>query len=165
MEKKRNPEIGDWGALSVLIGCTSGPYIYHIRTNILSKLIHQYHATWYSSSPLPLIELYCYLFLSDNVPVTTNPFININNHQGGSSPQPPPRVRHNPFNKPASSHNLRSTSTSNASSSVPRSKLTFRELHNMYGRPILINHNEWRHRHKLSLERQNSTALISLWVI
>ncbi|CAH0391022.1 unnamed protein product [Bemisia tabaci] len=31
--------------------------------------------------------------LEDNVPVTTNPFININNHQGGSSPQPPPRVR------------------------------------------------------------------------
>ncbi|RZC37041.1 PH domain containing protein [Asbolus verrucosus] len=83
-----------------------------------------------------------------------------------SSPVPPPRHRHNPFNKPESttphqrSHSLRSSNNSlrlddKFSDGVPLSKIsiTFRELHNAYGRPILRDFNVWKNEQKLLSEK------------
>jgi len=55
-----------------------------------------------------------------------------------SSPQPPPRNRHNPFNKPTNSHN------SPQRKDIVLFRKTFKELHNQLGRPILRDRNEWR---------------------
>lgn len=55
-----------------------------------------------------------------------------------SSPQPPPRGRHNPFNKPANNHH------SPQRKDVVSFRKTFKELHNQLGRPILRDRNEWR---------------------
>lgn len=55
------------------------------------------------------------------------------------SPQPPPRGRHNPFNKPTTSHH-RSPQRKDAM----LFRKTFKELHNQLGRPILRDRNEWR---------------------
>ncbi|XP_018570829.1 sesquipedalian-1 [Anoplophora glabripennis] len=89
--------------------------------------------------------------------------------QGVNSPVPPPRTRHNPFNKPDNnphqrSHSMRSTSSNssrledtrlvenNASAKV---SITFRELHNSYGRPILKDFNFWKHEQREKVD--NST--------
>lgn len=40
-------------------------------------------------------------------------------------------------------------------------RVTFRELHTAYGRPILTDRNEWRHRNKIELENRQQ-PLISL---
>jgi len=55
-----------------------------------------------------------------------------------SSPQPPPRNRHNPFNKPTNSHH------SPQRKDIVLFRKTFKELHNQLGRPILRDRNEWR---------------------
>lgn len=54
-----------------------------------------------------------------------------------TSPQPPPRGRLNPFNKPAN------TQQSPQRKDVMFRK-TFKELHNHLGRRILRDRNEWR---------------------
>ncbi|KAJ3623984.1 hypothetical protein MTP99_017643 [Tenebrio molitor] len=104
--------------------------------------------------------------------------------QAVNSPVPPPRQRHNPFNKPEGntphqrSHSLRSTNNSGnlrkarASAGcdggdfslrlderpVPASKIsiTFRELHNAYGRPILRDFNFWKNEKKHLLEKSQT---------
>jgi len=57
---------------------------------------------------------------------------------GQSSPQPPPRGRNNPFNKPINSHQ------SPQRKDIVSFRKTFKELHNQLGRPILRDRNEWR---------------------
>lgn len=56
----------------------------------------------------------------------------------GQSPQPPPRGRNNPFNKPVNTHQ------SPQRRDVVSFRKTFKELHNQLGRPILRDRNEWR---------------------
>ncbi|KAK6625259.1 hypothetical protein RUM43_005553 [Polyplax serrata] len=88
----------------------------------------------------------------------------------GKSPNPPPRQRHNPFNKALPPyeggfyyHHQRSQSvkcTSDTAASMhsirheitQKNRLTFREIHNTYGRRILADFNEWKH-----YKRQNLT--------
>ncbi|XP_023022677.1 sesquipedalian-1-like [Leptinotarsa decemlineata] len=83
-----------------------------------------------------------------------------------SSPVPPPRTRHNPFNKPEinphqRSNSLRSTCSNSsrldetrysennlAVAATPKISISFRELHNSYGRPILKDFNYWKHERK-----------------
>lgn len=61
-------------------------------------------------------------------------------------PKPPPRQRHNPFNRPESHHRSQSVrSAPGRTENMPRTKLSFRELHTSYGRRILADLNEWRH--------------------
>ncbi|XP_030745211.1 sesquipedalian-1-like [Sitophilus oryzae] len=73
-----------------------------------------------------------------------------------NSPVAPPRTRHNPFNKPEMNTHVRPASVRNTSrndesirhsdpaSLPPTQKITFRELHNSYGRPILQDFNIWK---------------------
>ncbi|KAJ8973687.1 hypothetical protein NQ317_013392 [Molorchus minor] len=83
--------------------------------------------------------------------------------QGVNTPIPPPRNRHNPFNKPESnphqrSHSMRSTGSNSSrleDSQImedgninAKNSITFRELHNSYGRPILKDFNLWKHDHR-----------------
>ncbi|CAG9860583.1 unnamed protein product [Phyllotreta striolata] len=97
--------------------------------------------------------------------------IQVTNSQPAGSPVPPPRTRHNPFNRPENSahqrsHSLRGSSSTTSSrmnemrnsdsninaaagsGSVPKITITFRELHNSYGRPILKDYNCWKYEHK-----------------
>ena len=61
-------------------------------------------------------------------------------------PKVPPRTRHNPFNRPESHHRSQSVrSAPGRTENIPRTKVTFRELHTTYGRRILADLNEWRH--------------------
>uniref|UniRef100_A0A1B6EUR6 PH domain-containing protein n=1 Tax=Cuerna arida TaxID=1464854 RepID=A0A1B6EUR6_9HEMI len=94
---------------------------------------------------------------------------------GGPSPQPPPRTRHNPFNRGHTSngtttHHMRSHSVRSAparadnptrTENTTRHRITFRELHTAYGRPILTDRNEWRHRQKQEQESKE-VPLITL---
>ncbi|KAG6797636.1 sesquipedalian-1 isoform X2 [Apis laboriosa] len=65
------------------------------------------------------------------------------------SPKAPPRQRHNPFNRSEFHHRSQSVrSAPGRTENVPRTRITFRELHNMYGRRILADLNEWRHTRK-----------------
>ncbi|KAK2586619.1 hypothetical protein KPH14_011492 [Odynerus spinipes] len=65
------------------------------------------------------------------------------------SPKAPPRQRHNPFNKPESHHRSQSVrSAPGRTENVPRTRITFRELHTVYGRRILADLNAWRHAKK-----------------
>lgn len=74
------------------------------------------------------------------------------------APKPPPRQRHNPFNRPESHHRSQSVrSAPGRTENIPRTKLSFRELHNMYGRRILADLNEWRH-----AKRNSESPLIIL---
>ena len=62
------------------------------------------------------------------------------------SPKAPPRQRHNPFNRPESHHRSQSVrSAPGRTENVPRTRVSFRELHTAYGRKILSDLNEWRH--------------------
>ncbi|KAL1498031.1 hypothetical protein ABEB36_008893 [Hypothenemus hampei] len=77
-----------------------------------------------------------------------------------SSPVAPPRTRHNPFNKPENSshhrsYNVRSSGPNKAEdgskffetgSGLQKNPtiMTFRELHNSFGRPILQDYNIWK---------------------
>lgn len=62
------------------------------------------------------------------------------------SPKAPPRQRHNPFNRPESHHRSQSVrSAPGRTENVPRTRVSFKELHNLYGRKILSDLNEWRH--------------------
>lgn len=74
------------------------------------------------------------------------------------SPQPPPRQRHNPFNR-TKPEGVRSDSIRSAPGRTDAGslvtyrqdyaksgrRLTFRELHTLYGRRVLSDRNEWRH--------------------
>ncbi|XP_017893528.1 sesquipedalian-1 isoform X1 [Ceratina calcarata] len=67
------------------------------------------------------------------------------------SPKAPPRQRHNPFNRSELHHRSQSVrSAPGRTENVSRTRITFRELHNMYGRRILTDLNEWRHTKKVS---------------
>jgi len=74
------------------------------------------------------------------------------------SPKAPPRQRHNPFNRPDSHHRSQSVrSVPTRTENVPRTKITFRELHTVYGRRILADLNTWRH-----AKKNAETPLITL---
>ncbi|XP_014224967.1 sesquipedalian-1 [Trichogramma pretiosum] len=61
-------------------------------------------------------------------------------------PKPPPRQRHNPFNRSESHHRSQSVrSAPGRTENLPRTKVSFREIHTMYGRKILSDLNKWRH--------------------
>ncbi|KAM0724607.1 Sesquipedalian-1 [Formica fusca] len=65
------------------------------------------------------------------------------------SPKAPPRQRHNPFNKSDCHHRSQSVrSAPGRTENIPRTKITFRELHTAYGRRILADLNAWRHARK-----------------
>ncbi|XP_058805317.1 sesquipedalian-1 [Phymastichus coffea] len=73
-------------------------------------------------------------------------------------PKAPPRQRHNPFNRLESHHRSQSVrSAPGRTENIPRSKVSFRELHNTYGRKILADLNQWRH-----AKRAAETPLILL---
>uniref|UniRef100_A0A161MAI4 Sesquipedalian-1-like protein n=1 Tax=Triatoma infestans TaxID=30076 RepID=A0A161MAI4_TRIIF len=77
-------------------------------------------------------------------------------------PVPPPRTRHNPFNRAhASGSHCRSHSIRSAPGRTDhdnyRQKITFRELHNIYSRRILQDFNEWKYQ-----QRQLQQPLIQL---
>ncbi|XP_067011120.1 sesquipedalian-1 [Anabrus simplex] len=105
------------------------------------------------------------------------------------SPMPPPRQRHNPFNKINQeagqnggaangginySHHYRSHSIRSApgrtdgafrsSENIPRTKVSFRELHNAYGRRILSDFNAWRHAKRLEEEKKSGSAAQELLI-
>ncbi|GLH10837.1 hypothetical protein R5R35_004169 [Gryllus longicercus] len=100
----------------------------------------------------------------------SSPQSETNDNKANSSPMPPPRQRHNPFNKVTQeasngsgyqhyrSHSIRSApgraDSGRYTENIPRSKVTFRELHNSYGRRILSDFNEWRHAKRLELEKK-----------
>lgn len=74
------------------------------------------------------------------------------------SPKAPPRHRHNPFNKPDTHHRSQSVrSAPGRTENIPRTRITFRELHNAYGRRVLADLNEWRHS-----KRNSEAPLIAL---
>uniref|UniRef100_A0A0K8THD5 PH domain-containing protein n=1 Tax=Lygus hesperus TaxID=30085 RepID=A0A0K8THD5_LYGHE len=78
---------------------------------------------------------------------------------GGSHPVAPPRTRHNPFNRPApTSHR---PAPVRVDPEVPRSKTSFRDLHNIYSRKILLEFNEWKHQQK-KLKENAEEPLIEL---
>lgn len=65
------------------------------------------------------------------------------------SPKAPPRQRHNPFNRTDYHHRSQSVrSAPGRTENIPRTKITFRELHTAYGRRILADLNAWRHARK-----------------
>lgn len=102
-----------------------------------------------------------YVVLEQPLPIT---------QQAAGSPVPPPRQRHNPFNKPEvsphqRSHSLRSApgrmdESANTSSKI---SISFRELHNSYGRPILTDFNSWKHEQRILKEKMEEN-LIKLWI-
>lgn len=55
-------------------------------------------------------------------------------------PKPPPRTRCNPFNK----------TPSVKVENIPRTRITFKELHTKYGRQILVDINKWKYAKKNS---------------
>ncbi|VVC38019.1 Hypothetical protein CINCED_3A018456 [Cinara cedri] len=71
------------------------------------------------------------------------------------SPQPPPRGRHNPFNKPTTGHQ------SPQRKDIVSFRKSFKELHNQLGRPILRDRNEWRFG-LIKQELNNQEPLITL---
>lgn len=109
--------------------------------------------------------------------------------RAGNSPVPPPRQRHIPFNRVQqvasldgqvlpSGHNYRShryssssgrpDGTSRLAENVPRTKVTFRELHTAYGRRILSDFNAWRHAKRQEQDKNCGSVatqelLITLW--
>ncbi|XP_046987268.1 sesquipedalian-1-like [Schistocerca americana] len=112
--------------------------------------------------------------LSKNASKKTTP--ESREHKPSDSPLPPPRQRHNPFNRiqPATSldgqngsgfpHHFRSHSIRSAPGrsdgtyrsyeNVPRTKVTFRDLHTAYGRRVLTDFNAWRHSKRLEQEKK-----------
>lgn len=67
-------------------------------------------------------------------------------------PKAPPRTRHNPFNRPDATYQ-RSQSVRSApgrTENIPRTRITFKELHTAYGRRILADINEWKYAKKSS---------------
>lgn len=69
--------------------------------------------------------------------------------QQPQSPKVPPRQRHNPFNRPDSHHRSQSVrSAPGRTENMPRTRISFRELHTAYGRRILADLNAWRHAKK-----------------
>lgn len=109
--------------------------------------------------------------------------------RSGNSPMPPPRQRHNPFNRVqqigsldgqmlSGGHHCRShryssvpgrpDGTSRLMENIPRTKVTFRELHTAYGRRVLSDFNAWRHAKRQEQERKQGSGvtqelLITLW--
>ncbi|KAF5296437.1 hypothetical protein FQR65_LT01424 [Abscondita terminalis] len=84
--------------------------------------------------------------------------------QAVGSPVPPPRQRYNPFNKPETnphqrSHSMRSAPgriDDNVRHSDAKISISFWELHNSYGRPILSDFNSWKHAQRLQKEKADS---------
>jgi len=109
--------------------------------------------------------------------------------RSGNSPMPPPRQRHNPFNRVhqvvtldsqmlSGVHHFRSHRYGSASGrgdgnsrmteNIPRTKVTFRELHTAYGRRVLSDFNAWRHAKRQEQDRKQGSGatqelLITLW--
>lgn len=96
------------------------------------------------------------------------------------SPQVPPR-RQNPFNKnhssqqplslqhsitmsdiPMTGHNSTKADQSVNSSSCNKNRISFRELHTLYGRAVLRDRNELRYQKQKSLTSPSQQPLISL---
>ncbi|XP_043281647.1 sesquipedalian-1-like [Venturia canescens] len=74
------------------------------------------------------------------------------------SPKPPPRTRHNPFNRPEPHQRSQSVrSAPGRTENMPRTRVTFRELHTSYGRRILADSNEWKRK-----KRSTDASLITL---
>lgn len=102
--------------------------------------------------------------------------------RSGNSPMPPPRQRHNPFNKVQQTVSLdghghqyrsprygsafnRPDGTSKPTENIPRTKVTFRELHTAYGRRVLSDFNAWRHAKRQEEEKkQESGAMQELLI-
>ncbi|PSN30677.1 hypothetical protein C0J52_20852 [Blattella germanica] len=100
--------------------------------------------------------------------------------RSGGSPLPPPRQRHNPFNRmqqtvsldghslPNNHHHYRSHSirsapgrpdgTSRLTENIPRTKITFRELHTAYGRRVLSDFNAWKHAKRQEQEKLQTSG-------
>ncbi|GJQ81886.1 hypothetical protein Trydic_g9910 [Trypoxylus dichotomus] len=85
--------------------------------------------------------------------------------QAAGSPVPPPRQRHNPFNRPENgshqrSHSMKSVTgrvdESKNNDSLPKASISFWELHNSYGRPILADFNSWKHEQRKHQERMEA---------
>ncbi|KAK5641958.1 hypothetical protein RI129_010505 [Pyrocoelia pectoralis] len=100
--------------------------------------------------------------------------------QAVGSPVPPPRQRHNPFNKPSNGPHQRSNSmrsapgrnnylmtnyfqfiflgrmddnVRNSDPQANKASISFWELHNSYGRPILTDFNSWKHAQRMQKEK------------
>ncbi|XP_019870137.1 sesquipedalian-1 [Aethina tumida] len=78
--------------------------------------------------------------------------------QAVNSPIPPPR-RHNPFNRPDNSPHQRSQSVRSNSGRIEdcrivdsKTSISFKELHNWYGRPILKDFNIWKHQQRMATD-------------
>lgn len=103
--------------------------------------------------------------------------------RSGNSPLPPPRQRHNPFNRVQQtmsldgqnlsggpqqhfrSHSIRSApgrpdGTSRLTENIPRTKVTFRELHTAYGRRVLSDFNAWKHAKRQEQEKKATQDLL-----
>jgi hypothetical protein len=96
-----------------------------------------------------------------------------------NSPMPPPRQRHNPFNRVQQIGSLdgqmvsgghyrchryssvpgRVDGTSRLMENVPRTKVTFRELHTAYGRRVLSDFNAWRHAKRQEQDRKQGSGV------
>lgn len=105
----------------------------------------------YDYMKLMVTELQHQLDTVENETTTATPV-----HQ---SPKAPPRQRHNPFNRSEAHHRSQSVrSAPGRTENIPRTRITFRELHTAYGRRILADLNAWRHAKKKIVE----TPLITL---
>ncbi|XP_050309238.1 sesquipedalian-1-like [Anthonomus grandis grandis] len=95
--------------------------------------------------------------------------------QERNSPVAPPRTRHNPFNtpeRPARSSNARRGEDALRYFENPstlhdvREKnhvITFRELHNTYGRPILQDFNIWKKEQRDKLDNASANLITEMW--
>ncbi|KAL3273874.1 hypothetical protein HHI36_015300 [Cryptolaemus montrouzieri] len=85
----------------------------------------------------------------------------INTPQHNPSPVPPPRHRHNPFDKMDNiSYNRLHTAKneerieSEGQAGTSQIRISFNELHNSYGRKILKDYNMWKHEKRLPHHRK-----------
>lgn len=95
------------------------------------------------------------LFPADMLSVSTNP---VNEDGYSTSPHPPPRQRHpkaqNPTQFPCISSSSRTRTNPSpinnpgGSYNQSRNKVSFKDLHTLYGRPVLRDRNEWRYNKK-----------------
>ncbi|XP_017782426.1 PREDICTED: sesquipedalian-1-like [Nicrophorus vespilloides] len=81
------------------------------------------------------------------------------------SPIPPPRQRHNPFNKLDNNHQRSHSFRSGRIEDTTRhsespQKVSFRELHNFYGRPILTDFNAWKHEQRKKMEKHETNLIM-----
>ncbi|XP_045477615.1 sesquipedalian-1-like [Harmonia axyridis] len=88
--------------------------------------------------------------------------------QHSASPKPPPRHRHNPFDRVenfsnSNSHSTHTTAKQETNYSIQPStsqiRISFKELHNSYGRKIILDYNMWNQKRRLVKEKEEENLI------